>query len=579
MRALAALDLAHHTESASVVRGRRERARRAYYSYVQSRGCADAKREIGVLRPAALMKQWLLGVVLLASIVLVFNTHLLSYGSVWCDQRVQQLSAEKDKSVRQALDQMHEALSQQDASVEALQAERATSRALRKKLAKLAKGDDRLQRLLKLAELEAAKAAGHKSSSGGNGGSSSSGGGSHSPHAALPLEDVSPPPPPPALLSALAGSTAVGAPALVASRLVPSAMAVVVIAYNRPQYLDRALRSIFAHHPGGDAFPVYVSQDGEQPGVASVIEKHGARRLVHPRQQLRLKPGTYLSKFPGYAYLAVHYGWALRTLFEMNGAARPEGGGHRDGPFQGVIILEEDIEVAPDFWSYFTHTAPLLEADPSLLCVSAFNDNGQNTYRGEPSALHRSDFFPGLGWLVSRRRRRRRRRRRLLLSRRAAAEACCLGAAAPRALTDLLPIPSHLTDYSSHPSRCPFRCSRARATTHPLSQLTRNLWKELGPKWPNEAGFWDDWLREAPQRRGRASIRPEVSRTFTFGAQGTSVGLFYRKYLANIELNGKPGARSRPPARPSRRGRPSSRLRLPSSHPGPSLPVTRSSDP
>ena len=70
--------------------------------------------------------------------------------------------------------------------------------------------------------------------------------------------------------------------------------------------------------------------------------------------------------------------------------------------------------------------------------------------------------------------------------------------------------------------------------------LTRKLWEELGPKWPNEAGFWDDWLREAPQRRGRASIRPEVSRTFTFGSQGTSVGLFYRKYLANIELNAKP---------------------------------------
>ena len=188
------------------------------------------------------------------------------------------------------------------------------------------------------------------------------------------------------------------------------------------------------------------------------------RRLVHPRHTLRVQSGTYLAKFPGYAYLAVHYGWALGTLFDMSGSDR---GG--DGPYAGVIILEEDIEIAPDFWSYFTHTAPLLERDPTLLCVSAFNDNGQGTYRGDPAALHRSDFFPGLGWL-----------------------------------------------------------------------LTRKLWTELGPKWPNEKGFWDDWLREVPQRLGRASIRPEVSRTYTFGMQGTSVGLFYRKYLANIELNRKP---------------------------------------
>ena len=60
------------------------------------------------------MRQWLLVVLALAAFALVFNTHLLSYGSLWCDQRVNQISAEKDKSVRQAIDQMHEALAQQD---------------------------------------------------------------------------------------------------------------------------------------------------------------------------------------------------------------------------------------------------------------------------------------------------------------------------------------------------------------------------------------------------------------------------------------------------------------------------------
>ena len=44
--------------------------------------------------------------------------------------------------------------------------------------------------------------------------------------------------------------------------------------------------------------------------------------------------------------------------------------------------------------SYFTATAPLLYQDDSLLCVSAFNDNGQEKFATDPMALYRSDFFP-----------------------------------------------------------------------------------------------------------------------------------------------------------------------------------------
>ncbi len=66
--------------------------------------------------------------------------------------------------------------------------------------------------------------------------------------------------------------------------------------------------------------------------------------------------------------------------------------------------------------------------------------------------------------------------------------------------------------------------------------MSRALWTELKPKWP--AGFWDDWLREPEQRRGRACIRPEMNRVFTFGAEGgASAGQFYHEYLATIQLN------------------------------------------
>ncbi len=40
--------------------------------------------------------------------------------------------------------------------------------------------------------------------------------------------------------------------------------------------------------------------------------------------------------------------------------------------------------------------------------------------------------------------------------------------------------------------------------------MPRYLWEEVKPpKWPD--GFWDDWLREPSQQKGRECLRPEVS--------------------------------------------------------------------
>ena len=175
------------------------------------------------------------------------------------------------------------------------------SRALRKKLAKLAKGDERLQRLLKLAGQP--KAAAEQlpatprvaAARGGCGGAAIAA-------CRFGRRRVFSTPPPPPPLPPLPPAAA----PLVASRLVPSAIAVVVIAYNRPQYLDRALGSIFKHHPGRPVPRVRLA--GRRAARRCLrIQKHGAR-VSAPRQPVRLKPGTYLAKFPGYAYLAIHYG-------------------------------------------------------------------------------------------------------------------------------------------------------------------------------------------------------------------------------------------------------------------------------
>lgn len=67
-----------------------------------------------------------------------------------------------------------------------------------------------------------------------------------------------------------------------------------------------------------------------------------------------------------------------------------------------LIIIEEDLEAAPDFFRYFSATLPLLEKDPTLYCISAWNDQGYMHSSKDPTLLYRVETMPGLGWMLSR---------------------------------------------------------------------------------------------------------------------------------------------------------------------------------
>ncbi|EER11832.1 alpha-1,3-mannosyl-glycoprotein beta-1, 2-n-acetylglucosaminyltransferase, putative, partial [Perkinsus marinus ATCC 50983] len=153
----------------------------------------------------------------------------------------------------------------------------------------------------------------------------------------------------------------------------------------------------------------------------------------------------------GYEKLAQHYGWALGRMFEYLG-------------FKQVIILEEDMEIAPDFFNYFLATSPLINADPKLYCVSAWNDNGYGSSVDDPEMVYRSEFFPGLGWM-----------------------------------------------------------------------LTADLWDEVKSRWPS--GYWDEFMRRPDVRKGRHCLRPEISRSYTFGEEGQSQGQYFAAHLSRIKLN------------------------------------------
>ena len=232
-----------------------------------------------------------------------------------------------------------------------------------------------------------------------------------------------------------------------------------IVCSNRPQYLKKSLEYIVKYHPKS-SIPIVISEDGNNPEVARVIDD--ARKLFEDLAQGEGKaaaPFSHLhhaspsNKFyeNGYFKLADHFKAALDDVFL------------KDSQAKRVIIVEEDLQISPDFFEFFAGTMKLLDEDPNLLAVSAWNDNGFKRFVKDNKQLYRSDFFPGLGWM-----------------------------------------------------------------------LTKSMWQELSVKWPQ--AYWDDWLREPKQRKGRHIIRPEVSRTFHFGAHGVS-NAQYSGYLTSVYLN------------------------------------------
>ena len=67
-----------------------------------------------------------------------------------------------------------------------------------------------------------------------------------------------------------------------------------------------------------------------------------------------------------------------------------------------MVVVEDDMLVSPDFFLLFRDTAPLLDADPTVFCVSSWHDNGRRGLVYDPHRLFRTSYFPGLGWMLKR---------------------------------------------------------------------------------------------------------------------------------------------------------------------------------
>ncbi|XP_053632331.2 protein O-linked-mannose beta-1,2-N-acetylglucosaminyltransferase 1-like [Cherax quadricarinatus] len=156
---------------------------------------------------------------------------------------------------------------------------------------------------------------------------------------------------------------------------------VVIIASSRPQALYRCLVTVLRQE-GGVISKILVLLDGYNPEMVALLRLLQVNHRVH-----HMGSESFVTSG---ARISLHYRYALHAVFSTFPAASK------------AIILEEDILAAPDFFSYFNQTSWLLDTDPSIFCISAWNDLGSLHIARHISRLYRVETHAGYGWMLTR---------------------------------------------------------------------------------------------------------------------------------------------------------------------------------
>ena len=172
---------------------------------------------------------------------------------------------------------------------------------------------------------------------------------------------------------------------------------VAILAHNRATELAMGLDSL-VQAQGFNETNVHVYHDCEHKVVRTLV-LHS--RSLHPNIHYHPHDNVTsvledLDKFRGgklaqLRAIGAHYEFVLEDMFSVQYPNE-----------DAIIILEDDLLVSPDFFSYFAATRTLLSIDSSLFCISAFNDNAFVELAGRGSHVQRTEYFPGLGWMLTR---------------------------------------------------------------------------------------------------------------------------------------------------------------------------------
>lgn len=155
---------------------------------------------------------------------------------------------------------------------------------------------------------------------------------------------------------------------------------IVLLTCCRPQLLQETLKSLFEVR-GVDKSKVLIAQDGTMAEVKSVAETMGVKVIQNPNTRLRGDGGSRIAQ---------HYRYSLTSAFDFFNKAN------------ALVVIEDDLLFSPDFYEYLISAGSILAEDPTTFIVSAWSDNGFAGRVRDPYALRRTDFFPGLGWLLTR---------------------------------------------------------------------------------------------------------------------------------------------------------------------------------
>ncbi|KAK4308555.1 hypothetical protein Pmani_019760 [Petrolisthes manimaculis] len=133
--------------------------------------------------------------------------------------------------------------------------------------------------------------------------------------------------------------------------------------------------------PGGDTTPIVIVVDGTNMEAISLANLLQVTVTFNTNNTAPRGTNSRIN---------IHIRFTLITVFKMF----PE--------VDKIIVLEDDLELSPDFISYFQQTARLLSSDPSLFCVNAYNYNAFPHTALDPSRLYRIGGLPAYGWMVRR---------------------------------------------------------------------------------------------------------------------------------------------------------------------------------
>jgi hypothetical protein len=173
---------------------------------------------------------------------------------------------------------------------------------------------------------------------------------------------------------------------------------IVILTHDREEYVTQTLKSLIAL-PEIKRFNVYVSIDDPNSYNRLELAVQRIQRMapgVSIATWRKPRPSTFSHPFlrSALSCISQHFKFVMERGFHEIGHSH-------------LIMIEDDLLLGKDFLKLFEETAWLIKAEPEkTFCVSAWNDNGlKNLVRTSEaagkSALMRTGYFPGLGWMTT----------------------------------------------------------------------------------------------------------------------------------------------------------------------------------